>query len=212
MFVTVLNWMLRNVPGFMRPAVNWLVDGIRKITSHISARWNVLGMAAGVMYGAISGLRTQITTYVLTLANFTHWLTTVYVPRKVHESLDWLQRITNSALAALRQEVAVVRDAIVRWVSQQVGRIDAFIDGVTRWATRQIDELLTTLGQLRRALAHVTSGPRLLAEWLVGEMWGALGRHLYAARDRIAQWLSRESVAFTRFIATTIEDVLVRIL
>lgn len=212
MFLGVLSWMLAHVPSFMRPGVNWLVDGLRRITGHIASVWNALGASVGALYVAVANWRGQLAQFVVTVAHGLWWLRNVYVPGRLNALQSTIVGLINSAVNAARNNVMAVVLGLERWISDRVYELGRLIGSLTAWATTQLARVDVFLATLLRMLAHVTSGPVVLAEWLIGALYQAALRRLYAERDRIFQWLFRSSQAFTRWLADVIEDMIVRML
>lgn len=212
MFLAILSWMISHVPGFMKPAVNWLVDGLRKITGHIASLWNTLGHAIGALYNAVATFRAFVVGFSITVANGFWWVRNVYIPGRLNALQATIVGLINWAMTQAQNTVMAVILAVERWVSDRLRELGQFAGGIYAWALDQFARLGSTLGALVNALRHVMSGPAALAEWLIAEMWRAFLRHLYANRDRVAGWLFNQSVSFTTWIARQIEDMIVRIL
>jgi len=212
MFLGILSYMISHVPGFMRPAVNWLVDGLRKITGHIAALWNVLGHAVGALFNAVAVFRAFIVGFAVTVANGFWWVKNVYIPARLNALLYTILALVNQAIAIAQNVVLSVVYGLERWVSDRLRELGAFAAGIYAWALHQLSLLGSALSALINALRHVMSGPAALAEWLVGEMWRSLLRYAYGNRDRVVNWLFSQSVSFTNWIARQIEDIIVRIL
>lgn len=210
MFLNIFNWMLAHAPGFMRPALGWLVDGLRSITNYISARWTSLGQVANLWRARVNYWWLRALDFLLTFGIFATWLVLVFVPGKVSMAIAGLYNVVNvlvgQAIAFARAGLA----ALERWAVAHVSELLSLLAALKTYALHWIDKLINGLAALLRALVHVLSGPDVLAEWLAGAMWRALGRLLYAQRDRIALWLTRESVAFTRWLALELESIILR--
>lgn len=212
MFVAILDWMLANTPGFLRPGVSWLLSGLRKITGYISSLWNSVGNAAGNLYVTISAMRAHLVTFAVTVMFALLWLELVWIPAKVGEGVNLVQRITIAIIMSVRAELAQGLQAVQAWAQYGLGRLNALVAAVIDWATRQLARVDAFLAALLDALAHVINGPDVLAEWLIGATWRAALRYLFSQRDRIVNWLFRGSFAFTAWIAKVLEDTLVRML
>jgi hypothetical protein len=212
MFLGILSWMIAHVPGVMRPAVNWLVDGLRKITGHIAALWNTLGNAVGAMFNAVAVFRAFVVGFAVAVANGIWWVKNVYIPARLHALQASIITVLNQALALVHNTLLAIIRGVERWVSDRLRELGEFVGGIYAWALDQFAKLGSTLGALINALRHVMSGPAALAEWLVGEMWRAFLRQLSANRDRIFQWMFTQSVSFTNWLARQIEDMIVRLL
>jgi hypothetical protein len=210
MFLSIFNWMLAHVPGFMRPAVGWLIDGLRSLTNYVSQRWTSLGQVAQFWRARVSYWYHRMLDFAVTFTTFTLWLVVVYVPAQVAARAAQLavyaQTLVGQALAYTRAGLAALGDLVARATANLLG----LLTGLRDWAVHWIDKLIDGLGTLMRALVHVLSGPDALAEWLAAAMWRALGRLLYSQRERIVMWLTRESVAFTRWLALEVENIIVR--
>lgn len=212
MFLGILSWMIAHVPSFMRPGVNWLVDGLRRITGHIASLWNTLGNAVGALFNAVAVFRAYVTGFAVTVANGFWWVRNVHIPARLNALQATIITLIGQAVALAHNTVMATIRAVERWAMDRLRELGEFAAGVYRWALDQISALVDTLNALVNALRHVMSGPAALAEWLVGEMWRAFLRHLYANRDRVVNWMFTQSVSFTNWIARQIEDVIVRIL
>lgn len=210
MFLDIFNWMLAHAPGFLRPALGWLIDGLRSITNYISARWTSLGSIAQYWRAKLTYWYHRALDFAITLALFLTWLVLVFVPAKVSVAVNAVLSRVNFLVG---QAIALARAGLAelgRWAREAIGDVVGLLARLRDFARYWIDKLVVGLRDLIRALAHVLSGPDALAEWLAGAMWRALARLVYSQRDRIVSWLTRESVAFTRWLALQVEDILLR--
>ena len=212
MFLGILNWMLSHVPSFMRPGVNWLVDGLRKITGHIAAIWNTLGTAAGVLLNAIAHWQSRMASFVVAVGNAFWWLRNVWLPAQLNALLYTIIGLINGATALVYNTVMAAVLAVERWTSALVAELSRFVVGVRDWAMHQLARVDAFLDGLVRALRHVMSGPDALAEWLVGALFYAALRRLYTERDRIFNWMFAQSSNFALWVARQLEDMIVRLL
>lgn len=212
MFISIFTWMLANVPGFMRPGVNWLIKGVRQITGVIASIWNVLGMAVGGLFATVNGFRVHLLTFAGTAVNTLWWLRYVYIPRGLDSlwSLAW--QAISYAIASARTEVLIWLDGLTRWASAMLTDLREMVSGLGRWALDQIAKVTATISALIRGLSHVLAGPDVLAEWILGALWKSALRRLYAERDRLFIWLFQGSAAFTVWMARVLEDMIVRLL
>lgn len=210
MFLNIFNWMLAHVPGFMRPAVGWLIDGLRSITNYVSQRWTSLGSIANYWRAKVTYWYYRALDFAVTFAAFTIWLVWIYIPAQVSAKAAQLavyaQNLVAQAIGYARAGLAALGDLVAR----ETARLLGLLTGLRDWALHWINKLVDGLGALMRALTHVLSGPDVLAEWLVSAMWRAFARLVYSQRERIVMWLTRESVAFTRWLALEVEDIIVR--
>lgn len=210
MFLSIFNRLVANSPGFMRPAVNWLVNGLRNITNYIGERWNAVGHAVGRWLVQVAYWGLSLTRVLGRLAVFASWLVLVRIPSAISTAISVVASALSRAIQAAREFAAGLVAGLRSWavdaVNWLVGKLSELASFVSRW----IDHLRATLATLIGALKHVLQGPDVLAQWLVGAMWRASGRFLAAQRDRIALFLTRESVAFTRWLARELEDIILR--
>lgn len=210
MFLDIFNWMLAHVPGFVRPAVNWLLEGLRSITNYLSQRWNALGRAVvrwltGLIFWGATVIR-----LAGKLADFAYWVVFIRIPAVVGQGLDALGRAMSAGLTAVRDfllgvisGVKSVFQAAIDWLGARLSDLGTFVQDWINW-------LYSTVTALIHALSHVLNGPEVLAQWLVASMWKASLRFLRSQQDRIALWLTRESVAFTRWLTTELENIIMR--
>lgn len=210
MFLSILNYMLAHVPGFMRPAVNWLINGLQGITSFISDRWNALGRMVDRWWTQVSFWAATVSQFSWSMHYFAVWLVKVRIPSAIAV-------VVNAATAFLRGLIQGARDAASTLVAQAItwarGLLDtlaARLSDVLAFARDWIDRLRTTVSGLIGALRHVLGGPEALAQWLVAALWRESIKFLRAQQDRIVLWLTRESVVFTRWLAREIEDIILR--
>lgn len=210
MFLDVFNWMLGHVPGFMRPGVAWLIDGLRRITGYVSARWNALGRAAASVYGAVAALRVHLAQFAFTVYVMGLWLRDVWIPRQINTAVTVVTRWAATLITILRNET-------LGWVSQ----LDRLIEYAVTWLADRIDRLLTYVNKwlsdlvdgyhaLISALGHVLNGPDVLAEWLFEGLYRTTMRWLLGNRDRLLDWLLRGSIGFAVRLAEILEDMIVR--
>lgn len=210
MFLPIFQWMLDHVPGFMRPGVTWLLDGLRAITNYISGRWASLGRSATYWWQRLTAWFGAGIEFALTLGVFVVWLVVVFVPQYVARKTGELGRVLRSLIAAAVAAARAGLDNLQRWARAGLDNLLRLLTLVRDWAVYQFGKLIDTVGKLLRALVHVLSGPDVLAAWLAGAMWRAFLRLLYSQRERIASWLTRESVTFTRWLALEVESILLR--
>ena len=212
MFVAIYAWMLSIVPGFLRPGVNWFLNGLRKITGYISWLWNTVGGAIGNLYGVFAAVRQHLINFAVTVVYGLLWIRFVWVPAKVSEATSWVQRWVGGVVATVRNEIIELLQQLSRWAQWAITEVKALISDVIDWAIQQLGKLGALLDALIRALLHVLSGPEVLAEWLVAAMVKALGRYVFNQRDRLFNWLLRGSISFTGWVAGVVEDMIVRML
>jgi hypothetical protein len=212
MFVAIFNWMLSITPGIMRPAVNWLLGGLRKITGYISWLWNSVGNAIGNLLGVFAAVRQHIINFAVTVVYGLLWIRFVWVPAKVNEATSWFTRWVGDVIARVRNEIVEAVQAVSHWVQWAIGEVRVLISNVIDWARDQLARIDAFISMLVRALMHVLSGPEVLAEWLAAAMLKALGRYVFSQRDRFFNWMLRGSISFTGWIAGVVEDMIVRML
>lgn len=210
MFRNILNSMLNSVPGFMRPALNWLIGGIQGITNYVAQRWTSLGSIAGYWRAKVIYWGLRATDFLLTFVTFMTWLVLVFVPNwvgaKVAQAVSVVTALVAKTFALAQAGLAVLR----QWAIKAVNDVLGLLAQLKTWAVRELNRLIAGFSALIRALAHVLHGPDALAAWLAAAMWKALARLVYAQRERIVLWFTRESVTFTRWLALQVEDIIVR--
>jgi hypothetical protein len=210
MFLDIFNWMLAHAPGFMRPALSWLVDGLRSVTNYISQRWTSLGSIAQLWRTRVIYWLRRALDFSLTFAAFCMWLVVIFVPNyvaaKAAQLVAYAKSLVGQAIGYLGGLIAELR----QWAAGALADLLDLLARVKDWAKYWLDKLVVGFNDLLHALEHVLSGPDVLAEWLAGAMWRAMARLVYAQRDRIVSWLTRESVAFTQWLALQVEDIVMR--
>lgn len=210
MFIAVFNWMLAHVPGFFRPGVVWLIDGLRRLTSYVSSRWNAMGRAFGRVYGSIAGLRAHMGNFVVTVYFLGVYLISVYIPRKVTDVVSKAVAVVMYWVDLARNEAKALYAIVIGWTQARIAEIRVKFSDLIRWATSELSDLRNGLAQLLRALGHVLAGPDALAEWMLGGLLRVAARYALGARDRIFNWVLRDSVVFTQWVARLLEDMIVR--
>lgn len=210
MFLTILNYMLAHVPGFMRPAVNWLLDGLRNITNYVSQRWNAVGHAIDTWLTRVMFWGAAFYRACVQLAQFGVWLVRVRIPGAIATAMDIVIAAAYRAVQAARDFAAGLVAGLKEWTTYAVNWLTGKLFEVLDYASNWIDRIRETLASLIGALRHVLSGPEALAEWMIAALWRVSIRFLRSQQDRIALWLTRESVAFTRWLATELENIIVR--
>lgn len=210
MFLDILNWMIARAPGFIRPGLEWLVEGIRQVVNHVSNQWNRLGMVFAYWVNAIVGWKVNLTNFALRVVSAVAWIRNVFIPYAISVAVQAMRSAIDAASAYLYGLITGGLDTLRRWVDWIVSLAHEAINAVKAFATHWIDRLIVVVSDIIRAIQHVINGPDVLAEWLVSSMWRALGRYASAQRDRIVMWLTRESVTFTRWLATELESIIMR--
>lgn len=210
MFLAILNWMAGHVPGFLRPAVNWLIGGLRDITNYISSRWNALGDAVTSWYQRV--LRWQEIAYGFTyrVHLFVQWLVLIRIPQAIGAAVSTLDTVLRYLVAQAFQLAIDAVNFVQYWLNYWVELLSRVIEDLRTWAVDWINRLVVTVRSLIGSLAHVLNGPDALAEWLWSAIYRRTLRLIREQRDRIASWLLRESVEFSRWLAREIEDVIMR--
>lgn len=212
MFLAVLNWMLAHAPGFLKPGVNWLLEGLRRLTGVIASRWNALGTVAGKALAAITALRRAAVGLALAVRLILVWLVTIYVPQRISALTGSLLRAIDQAIAALTQWVRARLTDLARVASAGLAALSAALAALRSWASAAINGATALLAALLRGVAPVLLGPAYLAEWLLAALLGALGRYLMAQRDRLLTAVLNGSPAMTSWLARTLEDMIVRLI
>lgn len=210
MLIDILNWMIARSPGFIRPALEWLVEGIRQITNHVVNQWNRLGEVFAGWVNAIVGWSVNLIAVAVRIASVLAWLRNTFIPYAISITAQALRVAIDTTAAFLRGLIDGGLDALRRWVDWLIATVTNVIDAVKAYATHWIERLIETVSAIIRAIQHVINGPDVLAEWLVGSMWRAMARYASAQRERIVMWLTRESVTFTRWLATELESIIMR--
>lgn len=210
MFLDIFNWMLAHVPGFLRPAVNWLLEGLRSITNYLSQRWNALGRAVSRWLTGLIFWGATVVRLAGRVADFAYWVTFIRIPAYVGQGLDALGRAMSAGLTAVRDFLLGVINGVKQVLQSAINWLDVRLSDLANFAQDWISWLYSSIASLIHSLAHVLSGPEALAEWLIASMWRSSLRFLRAQQDRIALWLTRESVAFTRWLATELENIILR--
>lgn len=210
MFTQIFNWLIARAPGFMRPAINWLVEGLQRITNFIAARWNGLGIVVTAWFWSVVYFKDRIGNLAQRIAEFGRWMRDRYIPAFVLQVANLVLRAANAAVAAVRALVVAGLATLQRWTRAAVNAVVSVITAVRRFAETWINRLRASIATLINALRPVLQGPAFLAEWLAGHMVKALLRFIFGQRERIVVWLTRESVAFTRWITREIETILLR--
>lgn len=210
MFRDIFNWMLNNAPGFMRPALGWLIDGVRGITNYVSQRWTSLGSIAQYWRAKVIYWGYRAADFVLTFGVFITWLVIVYVPNFVATKAAQLSVALTALVAKLFAIAQAGIAALTQWAIDRVAELLDLLTRLKDWAKYWLDRLVVGISDLIHALQHVLSGPDVLAQWLVSAMWRAFLRLLYSQRDRIWSWFTRESVSFTQWLALQMEDIIMR--
>lgn len=209
-FLAALNWLIANTPAFLRPAINWLVNGLRNITNYISERWNEAGRAVNRWLTKVLYWGASIGRALARLGVFATWLVHVRIPSAIAAAVSAVVSSLSFAVQAARDFASGLVAGVRSWVTDLYNLIVGFLADVRTFVQQWIDRIRGVIADLIRALSHVLQGPEVLATWLVAAMWRASLRFLMAQRDRIALWLTRESVAFTRWLATELEDIILR--
>lgn len=210
MFLAIFNWLTANAPGFLRPAVNWLVSGLRSITDYIGARWNEVGRAVNRWLVKVAFWGAAFGRALSRLAVFATWLVRVRIPLAIAAVVGPVVSALSSAIQAARDFASGLVAGLRSWVIDTYNQVVGFLSEVKTFVQQWVDRIRGTLADLIRALSHVLNGPEALAEWLIAAIWRASLRFLAAQRDRIALWLTRESVAFTRWLTTELENIILR--
>jgi len=210
MFLAVFNWMLAHVPGFMRPGVNWLLDGLRRITGYVSVRWNALGRAVGAVYGAVAALRIHLGQFAVTVFVMGLWLRDVWIPRQIIDATQAIIRWAATLISALRAETAGLVSALDRLIEYAVNWLIDRLEALRAFTTHWLAQLVETTVALVKALGHVLSGPDVLAEWMFSALLRTGMRWLTSNRDRLLDWLLSGSVSFALRVAAAVEDMIVR--
>lgn len=212
MFVAVLNWMLAHTPGFLKPAVSWLVEGLRRLTAVVASRWNALGTAAGKALAAVTALRRAAVALALAVRLVLVWLVTIYVPQRVAALTASLAKVIDLTVAALAQWAKARLADLGRVLSAGLALLSAALAALRSWATAAVNGVTAVLAALLRGVAPVLLGPAYLAEWLLTALLGALGRYLMAQRDRLLTAVLHGSPAMTSWLARILEDMIVRLI
>lgn len=208
----ILQWLFDRTPGFMRPAVGWLLDGLRRIISLITSFWNWLGVSVGRWAATVIAL----TTWAANFARMVHtgllWLRNVTIPRAISVLRNALLSTIHAIDHILRSLISAGLSTLQRVLQAAINATRVVADAASSFARHWIGQIRATLDALIRAAQHILGGPERLAEWLAGAMIDVLLRHLFAQRERIMSWLLRNSASFTLWLARELETLLLRVL
>lgn len=211
----MLEW-LQNIADSVFSGLNslrdWIIRAIAAVYSYISAR---VGALAGEFYSftywvgqtidGVAAFARQVRDYA------------VYIGEHViHDILDWAYRsfadlrdFINWVLQELRigidnlvHTIQAVEFTIVHWVIANVYQpIKDFIDGVVRWFTDNINNIL-------KYFLHPELLVQLVAEWLWREWLNLLRQY----SRPVAKWLLGNMIGLAVLSANVIEDILTAII
>lgn len=209
------NWILQLVLRHTGPILSLARDVARRLStiwSTITRFFGRLRKAWSLLYTRARALATNLRNAFIEAYNTLRWIIFVLVPRALRQLrtslMLWATRLIIRVERLARGLVAAARD----WAARQVRDIRAWITRTIRWAEREVYELWRDLRRTMALVFSLLTSPARFARWAAGAMTTAILRYLDSRRDAIGRWLLRRSVAFTLWLARTIDDVIGRIM
>lgn len=181
------------------------IDTLVRVLTGIRNRFGVLVYAAKhVRTWVDAALREGWTTL--------RWIITVRLPAIAKQWASWAikeaRKVTDWVYSTLRNAVSTLD----KWARQAVKTLNDWARAAVKWVTDRANWLWGQwTGFVRDVLPRLLSPTRLI-EWLWGATVGKFWRWLPTQGDRIAEWVLRRSLGFTRMLGGLIIRQIERLL
>lgn len=211
----MLEW-LQNIANSVFSGLNslrdWIIRAIAAVYSYISARVGALaGEFASFVYwaeraiGSLGDYARRVYDYAVYIGEHVIRDILDWISRRLTDLdnfVNWMLRELRIGLDNLVHTIETVEFNIVHWVVANIYQpIKDFIDGIVRWFTDNINNIL-------KYFLHPELLARLIAEWVWRE-WINLIRQYSRP---VAKWLFGHMISLAVLSANVIEDVLTAII
>lgn len=203
---------LDHLPGLLANPLRRVADRIFSILDDgvTFARWIKSGIAYWYSF-ALSFASTLVTLGAETVATAT-WVVKTFIPQRIAAAIDavkrWASPLITAALNTAKSLITDLKNFAIAQINKAIGLANA----IREWATGQLnsirDKLTKTVDVWFDRLTH----PEKMVAWILAPLITALLAYFYGKRDLIARWFLQSSPAFTTWLASVIEKVLVKIL
>lgn len=208
----VVEWIRRNIPVFLRPALNFLIHMITAAIDTITnplrtvrrAWYNLQAMAAA----ARLGVRRFASEVYTTLA----WVKGFLLPRALAEIYARARALAIDLVDQLRAFLLGRLDALRRWAQDVTTLALRRLDALRQWATGEVAKVWNLLLWTAKRVRDLLTSPDALAGWLAAAMLGALWRYVFDRRESVLRWLLRASPAVSVAVARELERTLERLI
>jgi len=152
------------------------------------------------------------------------WLLWVRIVDKIEYTL--LVRIPNAVEQAFLMatqwaatEVNAARDFLSQWISNVEQRAAQLFDNAVQTAFGWVSELRdfivtlwTDFQTVKTRVVQLLTDPGALADWIAGAIIGAVGRWIVGNAAALGRYLLAHAITDTEWLASFLEDVVMRIL
>lgn len=208
----ILQWLYNNTPSFLRPAVNWLIHGLRGIILVIVGAWNWLGVSVSRWHTGVVAWATHASEFTRTAYTAFLFFKNVIIPHAISVARNAILNTVNALNTTLRSVISAGLSTLQHWAQAAINAVSAVTNAVSSFATYWIDRIRSTVDALIDMLQPILHGPARLAEWIIGPLISAAGRYALGQGERIARWLLSSSPTFSMWLAREIELILSRVL
>jgi hypothetical protein len=197
MWVTVIvGWILAGASGIRSLA--------QAVANAIQAFWNnlVAIFAAWVKafqhLGAGAGWAwSSFTVLMLSIPNAVIWLLIVKIPGALQEAKNYAvtlgASIINQLVAYAETRLAWLYNLAQLWVNS----LRSYVDTWLGWVRSKFVDVINLLNDVAKRVYALLTSPRVLADWVAGEIIAAVFRWALGNAEALARW------AFARLLAAT---------
>ena len=201
-----------HLPGFLKNPLHSVADRVFSILDDgvTFAKWIKSGVAYWYTYAlALASTLVTLGAEVVTTAT---WLVKTFIPQRIAAAIDavkkWVSPIITAALNTAKSLINDLRTFAVAQINKAINLVNTLRD----WALGQLNALKDKITKTVDVWFDRLTHPEKMVAWILAPLITALLAYIYGKREQIAQWLLRSSPAFTTWLASTIEKVLVKIL
>ena len=209
--------------GWIDGLLNWLSGGIsslaRYVAGALASLFNVItGMlsSANAAFNWLANMALNFRDALFNTLGAIYWqaryvLGTV-IPRALAQAWQaasqFASTLFNNAMNAINSGINWLYNLAVSLVSD----LRNFVNSIYRWALDLFTSIINKLEWVYQRVVSLLTDPASLANWLVDAIWHALWRYVYDRRIQFSQYLLRNAVSSTAWIAGLIEEIIAAIL
>lgn len=136
----------------------------------------------------------------------------VKLPAHLRSTLDSAVRYAADLFNRLRAEAHSLVNNALRWTSDRLGALNAFIGRVRDWAWSYIGPLLSKVDWILPLVRDLLTSPTRLATWAGSAIWEWTWRYLSSNSQRFIANMFRRRQAAERYALMWIEELIARLL
>lgn len=207
MFDWITNLFARGYSGLTD-----LANDIRRAIANLANLFVgqfVAWVAAGVnLWNAVGNFSYGLVAMLLSMLGFVRRVALVYIPNAtasaVNQAFTWTEKRIADAVRYTEQRVAEV----TAWAAQAFNDLRTWATGQVAAILSYIHNIATLLNDVAKRVYALLTNPRALADWVAGELIGAIWRWATGNADALARLALGMAVSGALKLAGVLERVI----